>query len=199
VYGIFTHPKYIGCHAYGRTSCRLYTPSIKLPRLEWILTNGAFEPVVDKSTFWRAQQVLVGRTFNNSNVELLDSLRSFLPKKEGCLCNSSRNRQKCPPPPLLTKKVGSPPLISAWSTRTGFRKISRDCWRGNNRDDSIHTEYLRVGMADSHPNPNSTGVPQPSLFFCILLLSESAPVPARVSRPQGAVRYDRKMARYQRV
>src|SRR5438552_4160718 len=38
VYGILTHPKYIGCHAYGRTSCRLYTPTIKLPKSEWILT-----------------------------------------------------------------------------------------------------------------------------------------------------------------
>ena len=27
---VLTHPKYAGMHVYGRTSCRLYTPSVKL-------------------------------------------------------------------------------------------------------------------------------------------------------------------------
>jgi DNA invertase Pin-like site-specific DNA recombinase len=103
VYGILTHPKYIGCHAYGRTSCRLYTPSIKLPKSEWILTRGAFEPIVDESTFLAAQQVLEGRTFNKSNEELLDSLRSLL-AKEGRL--SLQIIKNCPDVPSASTYRG---------------------------------------------------------------------------------------------
>ena len=48
---VLTNPKYAGFHVYGRTSCRLSTRTVKLPRSEWILTPGAFEPIVDHSTF----------------------------------------------------------------------------------------------------------------------------------------------------
>lgn len=42
VYGVLTHPKYAGSHVFGRTSCKLYTPIVRLPRSEWVLTPGAF-------------------------------------------------------------------------------------------------------------------------------------------------------------
>jgi hypothetical protein len=34
---ILTNPKYAGFHVYGRTSSRLYTPKVKLPKSEWVL------------------------------------------------------------------------------------------------------------------------------------------------------------------
>jgi len=98
VYGILTHPKYVGCHAYGRTSCRLYTPSIKLPKSDWILTHGAFEPVVDQSTFLAAQQILAGRTFNKSNEELLDGLRSLLGREGRLSLRLVKNSPDVPSP-----------------------------------------------------------------------------------------------------
>ena len=51
VNAVLTTPKYTGCHVYGRTSVRLSTPRVKLPRSEWVLTPGAFEPIVDPSVF----------------------------------------------------------------------------------------------------------------------------------------------------
>ena len=51
VYNILTHPKYCGCHLFGRTSRKLYTPTVKLPKSEWVLTPGAFEPVVRSRDF----------------------------------------------------------------------------------------------------------------------------------------------------
>ena len=33
VFAVLTHPKYAGCHVFGRTSCRLYTPAVKLPQI----------------------------------------------------------------------------------------------------------------------------------------------------------------------
>lgn len=81
VRAILTAPKYSGCHVYGQTSIRLSTPRVKLPRSEWVLTPGAFEPLVDTSEFSEAQRVLGERTFNKSDEDLLDGLRALLASK----------------------------------------------------------------------------------------------------------------------
>jgi DNA invertase Pin-like site-specific DNA recombinase len=75
---ILTQPKYAGYHVFGRTSSKLYTPTVRLPVSKWILTPGAFEPIVDRATFLGAQQILKSRTINQSNEELLDRLRALL-------------------------------------------------------------------------------------------------------------------------
>jgi hypothetical protein len=76
VYGILTHPKYAGCHVFGRTSSRLYSPCVRLPKSDWILTHGASEAVVDQASFSEAQGILADRTINKSDEELLESLRA---------------------------------------------------------------------------------------------------------------------------
>lgn len=78
VYQILTSPKYAGIHVFGRRTQKLSTPSVRLPRSEWVITPGAFEPIVDQETFDRAQQVLRSRTCNMSNQKLLDDLRSLV-------------------------------------------------------------------------------------------------------------------------
>ena len=78
VKNILTHPKYSGCHVFGRTSAKLYTPPVRLMREKWTVTPGAFEPIVDEATFAQAQQVLEARTSNRSNEELLQKLRALL-------------------------------------------------------------------------------------------------------------------------
>jgi DNA invertase Pin-like site-specific DNA recombinase len=78
VFGIVSHPKYAGFNVYGRTSSKLYTPSVRLPRSEWVITPGAFESLVDPSLFAEAQQVLQARTINRSDNELLEGLRGLL-------------------------------------------------------------------------------------------------------------------------
>ena len=55
VYTILTHPKYAGCHVFGRTSSKLYTPIVRLPKSEWVFTPRAFEAIVDPVTFSEAQ------------------------------------------------------------------------------------------------------------------------------------------------
>ena len=78
VYHVLTNPKYAGIHVYGRSTQKLATPSVRLPKSEWIITPGAFEPIVDQETFDRAQQILQSRTVNRSNQELLRDLRSLV-------------------------------------------------------------------------------------------------------------------------
>jgi len=84
VYQVLTNPKYAGIHVFGRSTQKLSTPSVRLPKSEWVITPGAFEPIVDRKTFDRAQQVLHSRTVNKSNQELLRDLR-YLVAAEGHL------------------------------------------------------------------------------------------------------------------
>ena len=81
VKAILSAPKYAGCHVYGQTSVRLSTPRVRLPRAAWVLTPGAFEPLVDQSEFSEAQRILRERTLNKSDGELLDGLRALLASK----------------------------------------------------------------------------------------------------------------------
>jgi DNA invertase Pin-like site-specific DNA recombinase len=81
---VLTNPKYAGFHVFGRTSSRLYTPKVNLPKFQWIVTPGAFAPIIDHGTFLKAQQVLSLRTINKSDEELLGSLTLLL-RREGRL------------------------------------------------------------------------------------------------------------------
>jgi hypothetical protein len=74
---ILTQPKYAGYHAFGRTSSKLYTPIVRLPKSEWIMTPGAFEPIIDRATFVAAQRIRQSRTIHQSNEDLLDGLRAL--------------------------------------------------------------------------------------------------------------------------
>jgi DNA invertase Pin-like site-specific DNA recombinase len=78
VYNVLTNPKYAGIHVYGRSTQKLSTPSVRLPKSEWVIRPGAFEAVIEPQTFDRAQKILHSRTVNRSNQELLDDLRSLV-------------------------------------------------------------------------------------------------------------------------
>jgi len=78
---ILTHPKYAGLNVYGRTSMRLYTPTIKIPKAEWTVLPGAFEALVDPATFAEAQRLIAARTRNKTDEMLLDILRDIWAKK----------------------------------------------------------------------------------------------------------------------
>jgi hypothetical protein len=81
VYSILTHPKYMGCNVYGRTSSRLYTPMLKSPPSEWVVAPGAIEPLIDPDSFAEAQRLLRARTVNRTDQELLEALRVLLGSK----------------------------------------------------------------------------------------------------------------------
>jgi DNA invertase Pin-like site-specific DNA recombinase len=78
VHAVLSHPKYMGCLVYCRTSSKLCTPVVRLPKSEWVVRPNAFEAIIDEVTFAEAQKVLAEGTFQKSDEELLDSLRSLL-------------------------------------------------------------------------------------------------------------------------
>ena len=107
VYNVLIHPTYAGCHVFGRTSSRLYTPTVKLPKSEWIFKHGAFEPIIDPVTFAEAQKILEDRTFNKTDEELLDSLRSLLASERRLSLTLIQNSADAPSPSTYRNRFGS--------------------------------------------------------------------------------------------
>jgi DNA invertase Pin-like site-specific DNA recombinase len=107
VSAVLTAAKYTGSHIYGRTSLRLSTPRVKLPRTEWVLRPGAFESIVDSSIFSEAQKMLRERTINRSDEELLDALRALLASKGRLSRPIIKNSAEVPCPSTYVYRFGS--------------------------------------------------------------------------------------------
>jgi DNA invertase Pin-like site-specific DNA recombinase len=98
VFQVLTHPKYSGCHVFNRTSAKLHTQAIRQPQSEWVLTPGAFTPIIDPQTFERAQEILCARTVNRTDEELLDKLRILLALKGRLSLSLIQNSPDLPSP-----------------------------------------------------------------------------------------------------
>ena len=77
VASLLSHPKYIGCNVFNRTTTRLGSAPVAVPTSDWIVCPGAHEGIVDRKTFALAQEIR-GRTVHKTNEQLLEGLQSLL-------------------------------------------------------------------------------------------------------------------------
>lgn len=75
---ILGNEAYIGNSVYNRKSFRLKQVMKKNPPELWVRATGLFEPIVDKSIFLRAQELLKERYVRLSDEQLLKKLRKAL-------------------------------------------------------------------------------------------------------------------------
>jgi DNA invertase Pin-like site-specific DNA recombinase len=104
---VLTQPKYAGFHVYGRTTSRLCTPTVKLPKSDWLVLAHAFEPIVDHSTFLEAQQILQSRTINQSDEELLAALKRLLVQEGRLSLKLVQDSLDLPSPSTYRLRFGS--------------------------------------------------------------------------------------------
>ena len=104
---ILTHPKYNGCAVFGRISKKLNTPAVKVPKSEWILMPGAFEPIVDPVTFAGVQKVLGQHRCQRTDEELLDDLRRLLASEGRLSFNLIKDSPDVMAPGTYGKRFGS--------------------------------------------------------------------------------------------
>jgi hypothetical protein len=104
---VLTQPKYAGFHVYGRTTSRLYTPSVRLPKSDWLVLPRAFEPIVEYATFVEAQRILHSRTINKSDEELLEALRRLLAQKGRLSLRLVKESPDVPSPSTYRLRFGS--------------------------------------------------------------------------------------------
>jgi len=107
VHQILSHPKYVGCNVFGRTSQKLGALSVRTSKSEWILTPSAFTPVVDEATFDEAQHLLLERTINKSDEELLNALRSLLAREGRLSLQLIKESEEVPSPSAYRGRFGS--------------------------------------------------------------------------------------------
>jgi DNA invertase Pin-like site-specific DNA recombinase len=81
VASLLSHPKYVGCNVFNRTTMRLGTAPVAVPTSDWVVCPGAHQPIVDAKTFALAQEICAGRTIRKTNEQLLQELRSLLVAK----------------------------------------------------------------------------------------------------------------------
>ena len=104
---ILTHPKYVGCAVFGQVSKKLNTLAVKVPKSEWTLRSGAFEPIVDPATFAEAQKVLGQYRCQRTDEELLDDLRRLLAAKGRLSFNLIKDSPDLMAPGTYSKQFGS--------------------------------------------------------------------------------------------
>ncbi|HLV85808.1 MAG TPA: recombinase family protein [Candidatus Sulfotelmatobacter sp.] len=156
VQGILCHPKYAGCQVFNRTSCRLFTPRVRLPESQWVVTAGAIEPLVDAGTFERARHILRDNTVNRSDDVLLERLKT-LQVKEGRLTLK------------LVKGSAITPSPSTYRYRFGsMRRAYQLIGYGNPSDfpstDSRRTQSLRRDLMEQIVSlfPGEVSITKPS-------------------------------------
>jgi DNA invertase Pin-like site-specific DNA recombinase len=78
VHQILINEKYIGNNVWNRGSFKLKKKRVRNTPAMWIRSEGAFEPIVDRSLFDAAQAIIRERSHKLSNEEMLDVLRRLL-------------------------------------------------------------------------------------------------------------------------
>lgn len=83
IHYLLQNDNYVGTNRYNRHSCRLRTVRKENPPSDWIEKEDAFEPVVDKAIFAKAQQMLDDRRhcWGVSDEEMLKRLRVLLHRR----------------------------------------------------------------------------------------------------------------------
>jgi len=75
---IILNEKYAGSLIWGRYTQKLRSRSVPVAREKWVITPGAFQPIVDRSTFEAAQTVWANKAWQLSDEQYLDRLRALL-------------------------------------------------------------------------------------------------------------------------
>lgn len=120
---ILRNEAYIGNNVYNRKSFRLKQVMKKNPPELWIRATGLFEPIVDKSIFFKAQELLNEKYVRLSDEQLLVSLRKALMVNGKLSVALMMASDQTPSPALYAYRFGS--LREAFR-RVGYVNTERD-------------------------------------------------------------------------
>ena len=81
VASILGNSKYAGDNIWGRNTEKLGSRRTAVPEAAWIMKRDAFEPVIDRALFDRAQAKLLERAHHRTKEQLLADLRKLLNRK----------------------------------------------------------------------------------------------------------------------
>ena len=104
---VLTNEVYIGTLRYNRTTQKLKTPSRTNPPEKWIITPEAFEPLVDREVFDRAQEILRERQLRYTRGHMLERLRHIFSHHGIVRSSLIRADDESPSPTTFAKRFSS--------------------------------------------------------------------------------------------
>jgi DNA invertase Pin-like site-specific DNA recombinase len=162
---ILTHPKYVGCAVFGQVSKKLNTPAVKVPKTEWILRPGAFEPIIDPATFAEAQKVLGRHRCQRTDDDLLDDLRMLLASEGRLSFAVIKNSPDVMAPGTYGNRFGS--LRNAYKLIGYSYPVRRDAADTRRRTMALHKELISQIAAMF---PNNVSIIKPGVHWRSRLL-----------------------------
>jgi len=121
VFQILRRPQYLGLNVWGRRTQRLHARSSLRPKSEWVTSKAPFKPIVDQTTFDRAQRVLAGHRIRYTNDALLGALKRILGRKNRLTSNIIEDRRAAGRSGVYRRRFGS--LLRAYEL-IGFKAPS---------------------------------------------------------------------------
>lgn len=118
VHQVLTNEKYIGNNVYNRTSFKLKQRHVRNSSSMWVRHDGAFEPLVPREWFVRAQEIIAARSQRLDDAAMLELLSGLL-RKAGVLSGMLIDEQEAmPSSSTYRQRFGG--LVRAYSL-IGFR------------------------------------------------------------------------------
>lgn len=111
VKGVLTCPKYVGDSVWARSSFKLKIARQRNELENWARLDGAFEPIIDRTLFERAQEVRRQRTATFTKDEVVAQLRAIY-RKHGSISTQLVNRSHFLCASAIRKRFGS--LLAAY-------------------------------------------------------------------------------------
>lgn len=106
VHQVLINEKYVGDNVWARTSFKLKHRHVENAEDEWIRAEGVFAPLVDRTLFTRAREIIDARSDRLSDAQMLELLASIL-DGQGMLTG------------LIIDEAEGAPSSSAYRTRFG--------------------------------------------------------------------------------
>lgn len=114
---VLTSEKYVGDSIWGRQSFKLRGERRDNPPETWARHNGAFEGIIDRTLFGRAQRVRASRARQVSDEEIVERLRT-IHAKHGTITTGLLRKIGVRGPTTIRKRFGS--LLNAYA-QSGYK------------------------------------------------------------------------------
>ncbi|PBB65963.1 recombinase family protein [Mesorhizobium sp. WSM4312] len=104
---LLTNETYIGNSVWNRRSCKLRGKGVDNPPDQWVRMEGAFEPIVDRKLFKRAQLIQKTLYLRMNNDEMLAALKKVLARRGALSTAIIDAAPECPAASLYYTRFGS--------------------------------------------------------------------------------------------
>lgn len=103
---ILTNQQYAGAVVYNKSTQRMKTKARVNPREKWIVTPGAYEPVVEPNLYERAREIMEGRKRRCDPAKMLERMRELYAQYGIITSRILRFAGDCPGPGAFSERFG---------------------------------------------------------------------------------------------